>query len=71
MIKIDRNHNKNRIYSNLAKEILFSTDFINLCEELMVIYKKEEIVNHEGEAFSDTFYCLLSQRESPIKAQSY
>lgn len=70
-VVISKNHHRNLAVSCLVSEIVFNEEFSHLCEELVIIYRKYNVNNPEQEAYNDSLYCCLTQKESGIKAFSY
>jgi hypothetical protein len=63
MVTVWKNHGKSLAITQQISEIVLNREFINLCEELLYLYKNT--AHHpEKEAFQDALYSFLAQRDS-------
>lgn len=64
MLAVAKDHYRCLETARLIQEIYYSREFSALYEELLLIYSNNNISSPEKEAFQDTLYSLLIQKQS-------
>lgn len=71
MAAVLRDHYRYFSLARLVSEIVFSREFSGLYDELLSIYKEDELDNAEKEAFQDSLYSHLVQRRTMLYSSSF
>ncbi|MDX9871361.1 MAG: hypothetical protein RBT41_02935 [Clostridia bacterium] len=70
MLAVAKEHYRCLETARQIQEIYYSKEFSALYEELLQIYTNNHIAEPEKEAFQDTLYSLLIQKQNKRRKQS-